>query len=164
MKDPYSEIVERIQLQLSDLDRLVKRALLSWTHAKESPDQQSLYLDAVALNLHGFYSGIERLFELIARHVDVMPPEGEKWHYNLLKQMTEDKKDIRPAVINHEILSLLDEFRRFRHLVRNVYTFNLDPEKVEKLISSLPDLWLQVKAELKAFSDFLSEISQAITK
>jgi hypothetical protein len=164
MKDPYSEIVERIQLQLSDLDRLVERALLSWAHAKESPDQQSLYLDAVALNLHGFYSGLERLFELIARHVDVMLPEDEKWHYNLLKQMTEDREDIRPAVINHEILSLLDEFRRFRHLVRNVYTFNLDPKKVEKLILNLPDLWLQVKNELKAFSDFLSDISQAIAE
>jgi hypothetical protein len=164
MKDPYSEIVERIQLQLSDLDRLVERALLSWAHAKESPDQQSLYLDAVALNLHGFYSGLERLFELIARHVDVMLPEDEKWHYNLLKQMTEDREDIRPAVINHEILPLLDEFRRFRHLVRNVYTFNLDPKKVEKLILNLPDLWLQVKNELKAFSDFLSDISQAIAE
>jgi len=164
MRDPYPEIVERIQLQLSDLDRLVKRALLSWSHAKESRDEQRLYLDAVALNLHGFYSGLERLFELIARHVDVILPEGEKWHYELLKQMTEDKKDIRPAVINHEIFLLLDEFRRFRHLVRNVYTFNLDPEKMKKLMSDLPDLWLQVKNELKAFSDFLSEISQAITK
>jgi len=30
----------------------------------------ALYLDSAALNLHGFYSGLERLFELIARHVD----------------------------------------------------------------------------------------------
>ena len=85
MKDPYSEIVERIKLQIPDLDRLVERSLLSWSNVKKSPDEQSLYLDALALNLHGFYSGLERLFELVARHVDVMLPEGDQWHYKLLK-------------------------------------------------------------------------------
>lgn len=30
---------------------------------------QDIYLDSVALNLHGFYSGLERLFELVARHL-----------------------------------------------------------------------------------------------
>ena len=164
MKDPYSEIVERIKLQIPDLDRLVERSLLSWSNVKKSPDEQSLYLDALALNLHGFYSGLERLFELVARHVDVMLPEGDQWHYKLLKQMMEDKEGIRPAVISHEIFYLLDEYRRFRHLVRNVYTFNLDPEKMEKLVSNLPDLWLRAKDELKAFSEFLTDLSLAITK
>ena len=37
---------------------------------------------------------------------------------------------IRPAVIGPESASALDELRRFRHLVRNVYTFNLVPEKM----------------------------------
>ena len=164
MKDPYSEIAERLQLQISDLDRLVKRSLLSWSRVKESPEEQSLYLDAVALNLHGFYSGLERLFELIARHVDNMLPDGERWHYELLKQMTEDKERIRPAVINKGNFSSLDELRRFRHLVRNVYTFNLSPEKMENLISNLPGLWLQIKNELEAFSDFLIDLSQTVRK
>lgn len=56
---------------------------------------------------------------------------------------------------------MLDEFRRFRHVVRNVYTFNLVPEKMEPLISSLSKLWPQVRAELMAFADFLEELAQA---
>jgi hypothetical protein len=79
-----------------------------------------LYLDSVALNLHGFYTGIERLFELIARHIDESVPSDKNWHRSLLKQMTENYKNYRPAVISQSIFFELDEFRRFRHVVRNV--------------------------------------------
>jgi hypothetical protein len=36
------------------------------------------YLDSVALNLQGFYSGIERIFELIVLTVDRSRPAGER--------------------------------------------------------------------------------------
>jgi hypothetical protein len=35
---------------------------------------------------------------------------------------------------------MLDEFLRFRHLVRNVYTMNLVPDKMAGLMSALPGL------------------------
>jgi len=60
----YLELVERIRGEVPDLDRVVQRALAAWVQAKRMPDE-SAYLDSVALNLHGFYSGLERLFELI---------------------------------------------------------------------------------------------------
>lgn len=115
----------------------------------------------MALNLHGFYSGLERLFELIARHVDRALPAGEGWHHDLLQEMTKEIAERRPAVISPESASILDEFRRFRHLVRNVYTFNLVPQKMEPLIAALPRLWKQVQVELSAFADFLEELAQA---
>jgi len=54
----------------------------------------------VALNLHAFYSGIERLFELIARDIDQCVPDGEMWHRDLIKQMTKEINGVRPAVVN----------------------------------------------------------------
>ena len=125
------------------------------------PDERDVYLESVALNLHGFYSGLERLFELIARHVDRALPAGEGWHHDLLQEMTKEIAERRPAVISPESALILDEFRRFRHLVRNVYTFNLVPQKMEPLIAALPRLWKQVQAELSAFADFLEELAQA---
>lgn len=53
----------------------------------------------------------------------------------------------------------LDEFRRFRHLVRNVYTFNLVPEKMENLVLTLPTLWLQLRAELLSIADYLRALA-----
>ena len=61
MKDPYTELADRIRVQIPDLERLVERALLSWSRVKESANDQQLFLESVALNLHGFYSGLERI-------------------------------------------------------------------------------------------------------
>jgi len=135
----YRELAERIRGEVSDLERLIQRVLQSWEGGQRSPDQQDVYLDSVALNLHGFYSWVERLFELIARHVDrdLDLVTGETWHQDLLQRMTKDIQE-RPALISGESASMLDELRRFRHLLRNIYTFNLVPEKMKPLVSSLP--------------------------
>jgi hypothetical protein len=135
----YEELVERIRGEVLDLERVVQRAPRAWSQAQREPGEQA-YLDSVALNLHGFYSGGECLFELIARHVDRALPTGETWHRDLLQQMTRDLADVRPAVISQDNALALDEFRRFRHLVRSVYTMNLLPDKMVGLMSALPGL------------------------
>ena len=56
--------------------------------------------------------------------------------------------------------ALYDELRRFRHLVRNVYTMSLVPEKMAGLMSALPTLWLTLRAELLAFADFLEALGR----
>ena len=163
MKTVYRELAERIQGQVADLERLVQRVLQSWEGGQRSPGQQDVYLDSVALNLDGFYSGVERLFELVVRHIDRdrEPATGESWHQDLLQRMKKDIQETRPAIISDESASVLDELRRFRHLVRNIYTFNLIPEKIEPLVSSLPALWSRLRAELLAFADFLEDVAEA---
>ena len=46
----------------------------------------------------------------------------------------------RPAVISTETGTRLDEYRRFRHVVRNVYTHSFDPVKLGKPVHSAPEL------------------------
>ena len=41
------------------------------------------------------------------------------WHLLLLEQMTKEVPGIRPAVISTETGTRLDEYRRFRHVIRN---------------------------------------------
>jgi hypothetical protein len=48
-------------------------------------------------------------------------------------------------------LELLDEYLRFRHLVRNVYSWNLLPEKVQPLVERLPICLDQVTQDVSAF-------------
>jgi hypothetical protein len=158
LKAVYQELVERIRGELPDLERVCNRAAHAWFQAKKASGDQDAYLDSVALNLHGFYSGLERLFELIARHVDGSLPVGGTWHRDLLHQMAQDVADVRPALIDRDSVLILDEFRRFRHLVRNVYTTNLVPDKMSGLISALPGMWTKMRAELLAFADFLEEL------
>lgn len=161
MINSYAELVERIRGEIPDLDQTVQRALTAWEKAQEVVEEPNLMLDSVALNLHGFYSGVERLFELITRHIDQRIPSGETWHRNLLYQVAQENKPVRPAVISQDSFESLDEFRRFRHLVRNVYTLNLVPQKMAVLMTALPNLWTRLRAELLAFADFLDDVNQA---
>jgi hypothetical protein len=154
----HQQLIKRIRNEVPDLDRTTQKALRAWRHMKASPDDQDLYLDSVALNLQSFYSGLERIFELIARGIDQQVPDGENWHLSLLRQMADDLPDVRPAIISRESSERLDEYRRFRHLVRNIYTANLIPERMADLLMNLPDLWLKVRAELLAYADLLQEI------
>ena len=161
--DLYQSLIERIRSEVSDLEQVIERAKQAWFLAQKAPEGQYVYIDSVALNLHSFYSGLERLFELIARHVDQDLPDGETWHRDLLQQMTQDMPDLRPGVISQESVVIVDEFRRFRHLVRNVYTINLVPEKMEGLIQALPELWPKLRAELFAFADYLDALNSSFS-
>ena len=96
---------------------------------------------------------------LTARHVDRAVPDGEAWHRQLATRMAQAVPDVRPAVISPEIATDLDEYRRFRHLVRNLYATKLVPAKMQRLVERLPVVWSSVRAELVAFASFLERIS-----
>ena len=153
----YRTIAGRIRADLRELTQIAERALRIWNeNATTGPD---FYLDAVALNLHGFYAGLERLLEIIADGVDTTKPSGAQWHQQLLRQMASEISEVRPAVISPSLRDRLDRYRGFRHVVRNVYTFNLDPEQIAVLIRHLPETLTLTNQELLAFSDFLDHLS-----
>ena len=153
MNTPLRGLTERIRQELVELDQVVTRLLEAWQRARRSGDD--FYLDSVALNLHGFYSGMERIFERLAETLDGSLPKGENWHQVLLVQMSKEVAGIRPAVISQQTLKRLDEYRGFRHVVRNVYTFHFDEAKLEKLVLGAGDTFAQVRAEILAFAGFL---------
>jgi len=48
-----------------------------------------------------------------------------------------------------------DEYRGFRHIVRNVYTYKFDSGRIDKLAERAGPLFTRLRAELLAFADFL---------
>jgi hypothetical protein len=153
--ETIKELVERIHQELGEVPRVLVRMNEGWELFHRSNDDH--FLDGVALNLHGFYLGIERILTHIAETLDGNLPRGENWHLLLLEQMMTEVPKVRPAVISIETGTKLDEYRRFRHVVRNVYTYNLDPVKIGNLVSSASELFTQTKAELLAFAAFLEQ-------
>jgi len=75
-------LVRRIRQELGELERVLNRTQEGWEQFRRSNDD--LYLDGVALNLHGLYSGFERLFMRIAETIDGNLPQGAEWHKLLL--------------------------------------------------------------------------------
>jgi hypothetical protein len=75
----------------------------------------------------------------------------------LLEQMVAEVPSVRPALISEETRQMLDEYRGFRHIVRNVYAFRFDLMKIGRLVQGAPAVLTQVRAELLAFADFLDQ-------
>jgi len=158
VKFEYASLAGRIKRALLDLKWVVDRAELLQDKAQRSGDDG--FFDGVALNLHSFYSGVERIFEDIARTIERSIPSGVEWHQDLLLQMSAEIPLVRPPVIASETRDCLDEFRGFRHVVRNVYTFHLRPSRLQELTAQLQQCYLRVEQDLIDFTVFLEKLSQ----
>lgn len=153
MKSDFYALSGRIRQSLSDIQRVVERVENLMEKAKKTGDDG--FLDGVALNLHGFYAGIEHIFEDIARTVDKSLPSGPVWHQDLILQMSADSGELRPPVIYTETRYCLDEYRGFRHIVRNVYTFHFKASRLEELANGVRTCYQLVEKDLNSFNDFL---------
>jgi len=161
MIESYVVLAGRIRKELDDLKRLVsraRRAIGAIGTARTNPEDADLYLDSAALNLHDIYSGFERVFKQIAATVDGNMPSNPEWHRDLLQQMGLDLPQVRPGVLTAESIRILDEYLRFRHVVRNVYTFSFDAERVGRLVAELNVAFKQIEKELLGFADFLEKV------
>ena len=158
MTDDFLPLTGRIQQSLEDLDAIVYRADKLVDKYQTSLDDG--YLDGVALNLHTFYSAIERIFEDIARTVEAGVPSGPDWHRDPLIQMSAEITGIRPPVISRETRLTLDECRGFRHVVRNIYAFNLNADRVLELTRKAPACLSSVRNDLHMFIDFIIRLNK----
>ena len=157
----YVVLRRRIESELVDVLRAATKAGRALERARRSGEDADYYLDSTAINLHGFYNGVERILEGIARELDGGLPEGPNWHRELLGQMALDVVSLRPAVLRRETAARLDEYLRFRHLVRNLYTWSFDAVKLDGLVSGLPVVLADLEADLAAFGEFLEAAGHA---
>ncbi len=153
MKTDYLTLIGWLWEEFEEVRRSAQRALELCRKALRTGDDG--YWDGVALNLHGFYTGVERIFETIAREVDHRLPGGPDRHRDLLTQMSAEIPEVRPPVISRETRNCLDEYRGFRHVVRHVYTFNLRTERTRALAEDVEDCLERVQRDLERFTAFL---------
>jgi hypothetical protein len=147
----------QIKADLVDLERVVARAELIFDKAVQTDDDA--YLDGLALNLHGFYAGAEHIFEGVARTIDGHVPDDPHWHQSLLRQMKVEIPTIRPPVIHEATYQCLEAYRSFRHIVRNVYTFNLRGERLKELAVGLPHCLTALTDDLNQFVEVLHQLA-----
>ncbi|MFO7877629.1 MAG: hypothetical protein R6U55_13700 [Desulfovermiculus sp.] len=157
----YALVSSRILQELEDLEAVCGRAERALAAVRQNPADQDLYMDSAALSMHDWYSGLERIMSFIASRLEESTPQGKDWHRDLLYQMQLEIPDVRPAVFSKSTVSRLDEYLRFRHVLRNVYSFNLQPERIEVLVSGLRETLESVRIDLERFCLFLREIAES---
>ena len=150
-------LVAEIKQELGKLTRLAEK--LSGQAGNLENEER---IDSAALRLDNFYTGCERIFRLIATEVNGALPETTDWHKRLLTQMSLEVAESRPAVISAETLKDLEELLGFRHVVRNGYGYELERERIEKLIESTLNLFPRLREGIRNFTGFLTELFEAV--
>lgn len=152
------EVVERIRLALGDLERIIQRVERASVLASTSGEYRDLLVDTAALNLHNFYTRLESVFQHIASFIDKSVPSGPDWHRDLLHQMSLNLLQVRPQVLSAGTVGLLRDYMGFRHIVRHLYTHDLDAARVWSLAGGLDRLFPQLRGELEAFVHSLEQV------
>ncbi len=150
--------------------RLVSEIKLQWSKVKTLQDKLKFILgqelsefiltSTVGKILHDFYTGLEDIFEKIARETGEGIPNGESWHKELLTAMSLDIESVRRHVINSELASELDEYRRFRHVFRNVYGDELKWDNMKHLADKMPEILKQLEESIREFCHFLKMLAE----
>ena len=144
-------VLEKINFELESIERELSETRNLFEKLRHSsPD--SVEIRAAATSLHAFYNGIENIFAALARQVDGVIPDGDRWHYTLLRDMCMST-DKRGQVISVELKQTLEQYLAFRHFFRHSYGFVLDWEQLRPLCVNRAEIFKRLKAELE---DFLS--------
>jgi hypothetical protein len=160
-----SEIRELIADIDAELDRLARLDIDMRRVVEEierDPLHAPMYYESLALKLHNFYTGCERIFQLIASEINGGVPSSFDWHRRLLERMASEREG-RIAVLSADTAAQLGEFLAFRHIVRNLYGFELDPARVGALAARQPAAWRRVESEIRQFAAWLRELAARLS-
>ncbi|MCR4418606.1 MAG: hypothetical protein QHH27_01555 [Clostridia bacterium] len=162
--EEYLVVEARIKKEAENLERLEKELerLGLFPEVRASKVGGFALSDSAACRivgsiLHDYYVAVENIFKVVATRLDKSILAGEQWHRELLEQMTLEVQGVRPALLSPEAAAGLDRLRAFRHVFRNVYGFNLSPEKIKELLLELPRTSALLKRDLSRFAGRIRE-------
>ena len=142
-------LAAEIEAELAGLDEL-ERELAN------APRQDDSYsLRARGSILHDFYGGVERVFVRIASELNGGVPRAEQWHRELVRNMTLEIPEVRPAVLDPALAEALGAYLRFRHLFRDVYGSVIEAERLHPLEERLPATLAAFRERIRAFLSWM---------
>jgi hypothetical protein len=155
------EIALDIEVELKQLARF--RAEIEKVNALivQIPDLSDVFYENQALKLHNFYNGCERIFQIVASELNGALPDGYDWHKRLLERMTLDHEG-RPALISEETARILEKYLAFRHVVRNIYGYELESGRVAQLVAEQEDAWYLFETNARQFVTWLRETADQL--
>ncbi len=125
------DYILRIEAEREALDRI----LASLSTGRPLSSLNELELAGTAALLHNFYNGLENILKQVIRYRELVLPEGESWHRDLLLIATEQK------IISQKVAESLKRFLAFRHFFSHAYALDLYPEKMEPLAADAANVF-----------------------
>ena len=152
----------RVKAELvSDLERLDLLEVKNRRAAERIAGGARDELDYAALGytIHNIYSLIESYAHRIAKTFE-NEIDPLHWHRDLIERMTLNIETVRPALWDRKTAAGVDELRRFRHVFRNLYQSELDPERLALIQNRLPALLGRFRGAHAAFIENIDRLLQ----
>ena len=144
-----NELKIKVEFEISQIDKLLSESQPLQDLCKlKKPD--FIELSAAAMVLHSFYNGIENIIVMILKGYGEVLPIGYNWHMELLEK-TCIQCGNRKIIFNSELKSQLEEYRKFRHLVRHIYNYKLNWTMMEGIMNNINTIWEKIKENLNKF-------------
>lgn len=159
-RERIPDLISEIEDELASLDRLVSDVFRVNKEKPKSPGKRRIYEESLALKIHNFYTGCERIFQKVAEDINGGVPRSLDWHKRLLRTMALEIENRRPPVIAKTTCKALEEYLAFRHVVRNIYGFEIDAERLKSLIEKLPKAQSMFRKDVGRFIAFLRKLSK----
>jgi hypothetical protein len=109
-------------------------------------------LDAAALRLQLWYTGLETLLVAILQATDGDIPAGTAWHRELCDQALRATAT-RGPLLPETTRPALDQARAFRHRVRNAYGVVFNPDLLRAVATQVHTAHPTLMASLLAYAD-----------
>ncbi len=145
------DIVDTIHKKIFDIESLLneyKGHIQDVLSSNDTPD--ALDIAGFAKILQDYYTGVEDIFELIAKQTGEDIPRGESSHRDLLLQMSSENK-FRTIVISDDSKNDLSKFLAFRHKSRHLYSVHHNWSRMRILVSNVTGNWALLRNEIEAF-------------
>jgi hypothetical protein len=116
----------------------------------------------IAAYLHHYYTGLETIFERIAKDFDGGVSKRGDCHRELLRSMALEIDEVRPSLISLELAGELDDYRKFRHLFRHAYAGELRWEKMSFLAENIVMINSLVQTSIRGFTSFILKLASSL--
>ncbi|MYB65764.1 hypothetical protein F4X73_13825 [Candidatus Poribacteria bacterium] len=152
------KLIQRIFIEREKIGKTVKRIGRALEKIEILPIDAREFIEiALAADLAEVYTGIEKIFQRIAKEIDKHTPSGSRWHNRLLTQMAEHKPE-RPQVVTEIMQNKLKSLLDFRHRVNSIYGDELIYATVEEHAKLVSEIFQSFSEELETFINFLNKI------
>jgi len=143
------ELVEDIENDLKRLNSVhanleKSRELLEKRDYSE--DVYYKFLEAASTELHGLYTGTEKVFERIIIFNTGQRPQGKEFHKSILKTIHAELE-----LTTDGTNRFLEELSSFRHLFRHAYGIELNPAEIIESTRRTCLAWPFLRNELECF-------------
>jgi hypothetical protein len=157
-RERIADTVSELKEELASIEQVVRGIRDAARRMPESPELSDIFKESIALKLHNFYTGCERIFKTIAGEVNGGVPTTSDWHRRLLKVMSLEIENVRPPVISRSTADALSDYLAFRHIVRNIYGYELELKRITPLLEKVGDTYESFNSEIQAFIEFLGSM------